>query len=108
MVRQKPIGDIKIDLWFRERGGGRVVCETERKTGGYETGSQIRRYLEIVAEQDLREGRSRPLRGVVITGAPNPAQQAEIAEWSLLSGIPVDGFYYRLSFDLEPATLTPS
>ena len=105
VVREQIWGDVRVDLAFRERGGGYVVCELEHGTGRYETASQIRRYIEEVHARLLQRGRNGRVRGVVITGKENPEQEAEISQWSQESGFSVAWYYYRLSLDLEPAPL---
>jgi hypothetical protein len=102
VVREELWGDVKVDLCFRERKGV-VVCELEHSTGRYETASQIRRYVEAV--QAKVDGTGKAVRGVVVTGAPNPAEEAEVAQWSKESGCRVEWYYYRLALDLEAAPL---
>lgn len=98
-------GEKSIDLCFREQGGGYVVCELEHGSGGDETASQIAGYIEAVHSK-LVMGRSKAaVRGVVVTGKENPAQEAEVAEWTQKTGFSVDWYYYRLSLALEPAPL---
>ena len=57
------------------------------------------------ARKGADAGRPKAVRGVVITGAPNPAQEAEVADWSKKSGFRVEWYYYRLGLDLEAAPL---
>jgi hypothetical protein len=103
---QRPCGaGLKIDLCFRERGGGYVVCELEKGSGRFETASQIKTYIEALHAELIAKGGKASVRGVVITGEENPAQEAEIAEWCQETRFKVDWYYYRLSLELEPAPL---
>lgn len=105
VVREQRWGDVRLDLVFRERGGGYVVCELEHGAGRFETASQLKRYIEAVHASLLSRGRTARVRGVVVTGKENPEQEAEMAQWSLESGFPVNWYYYRLTLELEPAPL---
>jgi hypothetical protein len=102
VVREFRLPGLKADLMFREANGGRIVCELERGTGRYEPGSQIIGYVE--AAQKWAETMTPPprIRGVVITGAPNPRQEAIVAQWCQHSGQDITWYYYRLGLELIP------
>jgi hypothetical protein len=101
--REAVVGDVRIDLLFREVDGGRVVCELEHGTGRYETGSQIRRYMDAVRVSFATRAKPPRVRGVVITGEPNKAQEDMVARWCQKDGVTVDWYYYRLGLELTPA-----
>ena len=98
--QEHRIRDLRIDLFFREADGDRIVCELEHSTGRHEAGSQIRSYVEA-ARTWAETAPGRPgIRGVVITGAPNPRQETMLAEWCEKSGEKVTWYYYRLGLEL--------
>lgn len=94
------IGDLRVDLVFREANGDRIFCELELGDGKFEAGAQIISYVRAgrawAQTQPSRPG----IRGVVITGAPNPGQETMVAEWCRSSGEDITWFYYRLGLEL--------
>lgn len=105
VVRERRCGKIRIDLCFRERGGGYVVCELKHGSGRFEIATQIETYIEELNSELVNKGQKPSIRGVVVTGKENPNEEAKVAEWSQKSGFPVDWYYYRLSLELEAAPL---
>lgn len=103
--RRMPYGDshVVVDLYLTEPRGV-VVCELEYDDGRYEPSSQIRRYIDAALAEEA-DGSRRAVRGVVITGAPNPDQEKEVSEFAQKEGVSVDWYYYRLSLDLQRADL---
>jgi hypothetical protein len=92
-------GRVIVDLYLTEPKGV-VVCELEYDSGRFEPASQIKRYIHA-AQADEATGSNRAVRGVVITGAPNPEQEEELSEFGAASGVQVDWYYYRLTLELE-------
>lgn len=105
--RQRQCDAGRIDLCFREWGGGYVVCELEKNSGRFETASQIKAYMQALDAELTEAGGQAKVRGVVITGRENPPEEAEIAEWSEKNNVQVDWYYYRLGFELEHAPDSP-
>ena len=103
VTREARLGSLKADLLFREANGDRIVCELEHSTGGWETGSQIIGYVEAARTSVKAMRRPPDIRGVVITGAPNPGQEAMVAEWCKTSGASITWYYYKLEFNLAPS-----
>jgi hypothetical protein len=103
--REFRLGNLKADLFLREANGDRIVCELEHSTGGWETGSQIIGYVEAAQKWAKEQAMTRTpeIRGVVITGAPNPGQEAMVADWCKRHSETISWYYYKLELELVPS-----